>query len=304
MSFRDLQLQSFVKKNEVNIKKPDFAEVIKINKGKISVKLLQKPGSYADINFIGNYTPTVGDKGVLFFIGGANYPVFDAFSRNLSNKPGEWSQNTPNRVKSNYPYIPLFNGVLKNLTEYYGRFKTNPENATIQQIMDLYDTLGKQYGIDPNMLIAQAWQESGFTPGIPSRAGAVGWSQFMPGTWPDYAPKGFTDKSYRNHILKSIQAQFKYMARLLNIEKGDMYFALRGYNGGEGWRKRWENAISGENYEYAPKIFFHYDILKTNQFLYSDKHPGTVNWKPYIKNTTATSFNATSNGLLHFQSFT
>lgn len=85
----------------------------------------------------------------------------------------------------------------------------------------------KQYGVPPELLAGQIQAESGWNPNAKSPAGAVGISQFMPGT-----AKGYnldpTDP------IASIMAQGKMMGSLLKSYKGDKRLALAAYNAGAG----------------------------------------------------------------------
>lgn len=85
----------------------------------------------------------------------------------------------------------------------------------------------QKYGVPADLLAAQIGAESGWNPNAKSPAGAVGISQFMPGT-----AAGF-------HIdphdpLQSIDAQGKMMSNLLKKYKGNVPLALAGYNAGSG----------------------------------------------------------------------
>jgi len=64
------------------------------------------------------------------------------------------------------------------LAKYKPRTKTtgNPEYDK------LYDEKGKQYDVDPDLLIAQGSTESGFNPRAVSPKGAQGLAQFIPAT--------------------------------------------------------------------------------------------------------------------------
>ncbi len=84
-----------------------------------------------------------------------------------------------------------------------------------------------KYGVPSQLLAAQIQAESGWNPNAKSGAGAVGISQFMPGT-----AKGFgldpTDP------IASIDTQGKMMGRLLKQYHGRTDLALSAYNAGSG----------------------------------------------------------------------
>jgi soluble lytic murein transglycosylase-like protein len=82
-------------------------------------------------------------------------------------------------------------------------------------------------GIDANIAIEQARQESGFNPNATSYAGAQGLFQFMPGTWAAYGSGSPFD------VDNSIAAWARYMGKLLRQFGGRYDLALAGYNSGE-----------------------------------------------------------------------
>lgn len=87
--------------------------------------------------------------------------------------------------------------------------------------------VAQQYNIDPAVAVAQIQQESGFNPSAKSPAGAMGLTQFMPGTWATYG----SGDPYNGE--DSLQAWGKYMRKLLNQFGGRYDLALAGYNSGE-----------------------------------------------------------------------
>lgn len=99
----------------------------------------------------------------------------------------------------------------------------------------LFQTAGEKHGIPAGLLAAQARAESAFNPNAVSPAGAVGISQFMPGT----AKRFGIDPRVPE---QAIDAQAQYMRILLDRYDGDVGLALAGYNWGEGNVDRWLKA--------------------------------------------------------------
>lgn len=87
---------------------------------------------------------------------------------------------------------------------------------------------GQKYDVDPNLLMAQAYQESRFDPNAVSPAGAQGISQAMPKTAQEYGLSDPFDPK------QSIDFQARYMKELLNRYGGDRDKALAAYNAGMG----------------------------------------------------------------------
>jgi len=136
--------------------------------------------------------------------------------------------------KSSYPYKPISEKAKNDILSVQKYWKNQ---CTIDEILSDYEKYSQQMNVDPNLLIAQAKQESEFNPGKKSNAGAVGWAQFMPGTWPSYAPP---DKKYFSHAVEvraSIYAQCNYMSWLLSYFKDDMKKAMMGYNAGQNFNQ-------------------------------------------------------------------
>ena len=91
-------------------------------------------------------------------------------------------------------------------------------------------------GIDPLLLLAIAWVESGFTAGLESPAGARGVMQLIPST---AAALGCRDTS---DVTCSAEAAAVYIGRLLRRFNGDLVYALCAYNAGhvrptKAWRR-------------------------------------------------------------------
>lgn len=85
----------------------------------------------------------------------------------------------------------------------------------------------KKYGLDPQIIIRQINQESGFNPNAKSKAGALGIAQIMPST----------AKSWKVDPLDpiaSIEAMCRESAKYLKTYKGDYSKMLAAYNAGPG----------------------------------------------------------------------
>jgi soluble lytic murein transglycosylase-like protein len=102
---------------------------------------------------------------------------------------------------------------------------------TTDQIKALVIQKANQFGINPNIALAQIQRESGFNPGAIGGSGERGLAQFMPGTWARFSSAPF-DQAFDPET--NLNAWGGYMTYLLNLFGGDYTYALTGYNGGEG----------------------------------------------------------------------
>jgi hypothetical protein len=95
---------------------------------------------------------------------------------------------------------------------------------TSAQVIRLDEKYGAQYGVNPNLLYAQDYAESGLDPNAVSSAGAEGIAQFMPATAAEFGINPFNPQ-------QAIQAQAEYMAQLIKQNGGNVTAALNQYNG-------------------------------------------------------------------------
>ncbi|MCP1550717.1 MULTISPECIES: phage tail length tape measure family protein [Methylorubrum] len=95
-----------------------------------------------------------------------------------------------------------------------------------EQYRSLYYDAATRYGVNPDLLVAQGYQESRFNPRAVSRAGAQGIAQFMPGTARQYGLNDPFDPA------ASIDAQGRLMRDLLQRYNGNETAALVAYNAG------------------------------------------------------------------------
>ncbi len=121
------------------------------------------------------------------------------------------------------------------------------------QFQPLYQQAAQRYGINPDLLAAQGYAESGWRPGARSNAGAIGISQFLPGTAKEYGVNPLDPAS-------SIDGQARYMKKALNRYQGDEAAALVAYNAGFGTADKYVacgkcmSVLKGETRGYLAKI--------------------------------------------------
>ncbi|MFE0750833.1 NlpC/P60 family protein [Gordonia sp. NPDC058843] len=111
-------------------------------------------------------------------------------------------------------------------------------------------------GISPPLLAAQIKAESGFRKGAVSPAGAMGYTQFMPGTWAAYGDGGDP-----NNPRDAVKAQAKYDCAMLKIAadrgctgEAAVKVMLAMYNAGPGGVSGCEVPANGETEIYVPRI--------------------------------------------------
>lgn len=107
----------------------------------------------------------------------------------------------------------------------------------------------ERYALDPWLLAAVAWVESGFSPGIRSRAGSLGLMQLQPVT-----SRVFGCRSPRDPACGA-DAAAQFMRALLRKYKGDVVFALCAYHAGPARPTRsWKKSELPRNLHYATRV--------------------------------------------------
>lgn len=103
-------------------------------------------------------------------------------------------------------------------------YKPRTTSSGVPEYDNIYEEKGKQYDVDPDLLIAQGRQESAFKPNARSHKGAQGLSQFMPETAKEFGVNVNDPKS-------SVDGQARLMRKLLD-RTNDLDLSLAGYNSG------------------------------------------------------------------------
>lgn len=100
------------------------------------------------------------------------------------------------------------------------------------------------WGVDPYLVAAVVWVESGYCPQAVGRAGEVGLGQFMPGTWTRTTG---APPEWRAHPEWALWATAKHL-RELYLATGDWRKALAAYNAGLGAVRSGRIPASTERY--------------------------------------------------------
>ncbi len=121
----------------------------------------------------------------------------------------------------------------------------------------------QKYAVDPFLLKALVWRESGFDPAAESRKGALGLTQVLPSTGEDWA-KATKQASFKTTDLlqpaASLDAGAWYLARALKYwsprGEGAPALALAEYNAGRNNVGRWMEDASKSNLPLLDRIQF------------------------------------------------
>jgi soluble lytic murein transglycosylase len=105
-------------------------------------------------------------------------------------------------------------------------------------------------GLDPTLLLAVAKQESRFSPGVGSVAGAIGLLQLMPATAAELAGGPITAEELRRPE-RNVPLGARYLQQLLGQWRGDPFLAVASYNAGPGAVQGWIDARLRE----APELW-------------------------------------------------
>ena len=84
------------------------------------------------------------------------------------------------------------------------------------------------YGLDPRLVRAVAWWESGFNNALVSRSGASGVMQVTPATW-DYVETVLVGRRIPHTMSGNVKVGVAFLGQLLREFGGDVRLALAAY---------------------------------------------------------------------------
>jgi soluble lytic murein transglycosylase-like protein len=113
-----------------------------------------------------------------------------------------------------------------------------------------------QYGVDPNLVAAMAFQESRFNPTAVSRVGAQGVMQLKPRTARSLGVKDSFDAR------QNVFGGTKYLRQLLDRFKGDVDMALAAYNAGPERVQREGARATAEAVNYVAMVKSYYSAAR------------------------------------------
>ena len=96
----------------------------------------------------------------------------------------------------------------------------------------LLDKWARTYGVDPSLVKALAWMESGFQTNLTSSVGAWGVMQIIPSTW-DYVEDVLAGEKIPRTADGNVRVGVLYLRQLLRSFNGNERLALAGWYQGE-----------------------------------------------------------------------
>ncbi len=104
--------------------------------------------------------------------------------------------------------------------------------AQHQNVRTILDTWSSRLGVDPHLVRAVAWMESGYQTRLVSSSGAVGVMQTLPSTR-DYVETVLIGKRVPRTVDGDVEVGVTYLKHLLTVFGGDERLALAGWYQGE-----------------------------------------------------------------------
>lgn len=114
----------------------------------------------------------------------------------------------------------------------------------------------RAWGLDPYLVAAVVWVESGYCPAVPGKSGELGLGQFMPGTWKRVTGAPL---EWRAHPDWALWATAKHLRELWEATQ-DWGLALAAYNAGLGAVKA--GKIPASTRRYVEKVLATYRAFR------------------------------------------
>lgn len=125
-----------------------------------------------------------------------------------------------------------------------------PSTPTVEELLESYSRL---FGVDPVLVKAIAWQESGWRQEVTSSAGAIGVMQVIPATGEFAGRRLLGHDVDLFHVDHNIKAGVRFLAWLLELNDGDEELAVAGYF--QGPRSVQVNGVSPRTHRYVANVF-------------------------------------------------
>ncbi|MGH2688922.1 MAG: lytic transglycosylase domain-containing protein [Actinomycetota bacterium] len=124
-----------------------------------------------------------------------------------------------------------------------------PAAPTVEQLLVKYS---RQYGVNPNLVKAIAWQESGWKQGVVSSTGAIGVMQVQPATGAFAAEILLSHDVDLEDLDHNVKAGVRFLAYLLRQNKGNETYAVASYY--QGLRSVRENGMYKDTRRYVANV--------------------------------------------------
>ena len=158
-----------------------------------------------------------------------------------------------------------------------------------------------QHWVDPTLLLAIAKQESRFSPGVRSMAGAVGVMQLMPATAASVAGKPLSEHELMEPST-NISLGAAYLRSLLQLWEEDAFLSIASYNAGPGTVRSWPQPRNDEDIElwveripYAETRYYTKKVLDNLLGYSDDAWPGCDDHTEGMGQTVAKSNSGNEN---------
>ena len=158
---------------------------------------------------------------------------------------------------------------------------------------DAIQSASARHEVNPALLLAVAKQESRFSPGVRSIAGAIGLMQLMPATASSIAGEPL-DEPELMQPSTNIELGAAYMRSLLQLWEGDAFLSVASYNAGPGTVSSWPPPSNDppielwvERIPYAETRYYTKKVLDNVLSYSGDDWPGCNSRSHGVRQTVA-----------------